>query len=285
MVVYADLLFMINFSMDFLCFYLSCLLLHRRLPTLRASVASVFGGVYSVLALFLSVSQPVALIIDVSVMVLMCTVVFAGGGTGALKIAKICGMYFFVSTLLGGVMTALFSLFNGLDIFAGELEAGDGINVWIFALLAIAGTVFTAKGGRIFRPSQKGTVYIEIESEHGAVRLKALVDSGNLACEPISGKAVAFATLASCKDILSHDLYIALSDGITSENIPLSDASRIRFIPSSGIGGSRILPAVKFKKIIMISEKSKKPLDIYIAFINDSAFGEYDAIISDEAAL
>ena len=30
--VYGDLLFCVNFSMDFLCFYLTAKLLHRRLP-------------------------------------------------------------------------------------------------------------------------------------------------------------------------------------------------------------------------------------------------------------
>ena len=74
MVVYGDLLFMINFSMDFLCFYFSCLLTHRKLPNLRAVIASSLGGIYSVVVLFMSVKQPLAFILDVFALFLMCAI-------------------------------------------------------------------------------------------------------------------------------------------------------------------------------------------------------------------
>ena len=76
MIVYGDLLFLINFSMDFLCFYISCLLLHKKLPTLRACFSSCIGGIYSVVALFIAVDKISAFVIDISVLILMCIVVY-----------------------------------------------------------------------------------------------------------------------------------------------------------------------------------------------------------------
>ena len=68
-------------------------------------------------------------------------------------------------------------------------------------------------------------------------------------------------------------------------NVESAMASKVRFIPSNSIGGNMILPAMKFKKITMITDKSKKDLDIYIAFVSDKTFGEYDAIISEETTI
>ena len=76
MVVYGDLLFLINFSMDFLCFYISCLLLHKKMPTVRVCLSACLGGVYSVASLFISVGKTEAVIIDMSVLLLMCCTVY-----------------------------------------------------------------------------------------------------------------------------------------------------------------------------------------------------------------
>ena len=207
MVVYGDLLFLINFSMDFLCFYISCLLLHQKLPLLRAFLSSLVGGAYSVAALFIAASKIQALALDVLVLVLMCLIVYLRKETTCGKILKGIFLYFFVSALLGGLMTALFSLFNRIEILANDMGMNEEIDVWIFALLVIVGSLITLKGGKIFRSSSSTkTVTLQIESELGRAELCALVDSGNLATEPISGKSVAFVSVEKCKKIIENSM-------------------------------------------------------------------------------
>ena len=180
MIVYGDLLFLINFSMDFLCFYISFLLIHRKMPTLRTALASVIGGVYSVAALFVKVGQGWAFVIDVLLLVLMCLAVYASRGMRVLGFAKFVLLYFFVSALLGGIMTALFSLFNQVDIFSGISESENDISVWIFALLTVVSTVFTVKGGGFFKSSVKKTsATLVLLGDKGRVGLSTLLDSGN----------------------------------------------------------------------------------------------------------
>ncbi|MBR2381066.1 MAG: sigma-E processing peptidase SpoIIGA [Clostridia bacterium] len=200
MIVYGDLLFLINFSMDFLCFYLSCLLLHRKPNTVRCVLASVVGGIYSVSALFIKIGGVGAFAIDLLVLIFMCLLAYGVRKNGFWGLAKAIFLYFFVSALLGGMMTALFSLFNSMDVL-NEIEGADGgINVWAFSLLTIAGSILTLRGGRIFKTSfSKKTAILEIQNEKGMLELRALVDSGNLATEPISGKGVAFVNVEKCK--------------------------------------------------------------------------------------
>ena len=282
MVVYGDLLFLINFSMDFLCFYLSCLLLHRKLPTARAFAASCIGGAYSVLALFLKVGGVFAFAIDAAVLFLMCLCVYYSRGCKAFGIIKAALLYFLVSALLGGVMTSLFSLFNELDILEEGFGTDEGVEVWVFAFLAVVGAAFTARGGRIFRSSAKREVELELVGEEGISHLRALVDSGNLATEPISGRAVIFASAESCREALGEEMCTSLST-FSTDSVCTSVMSKIRLVPSKSVTGEGLFPALRFKDVRLKKGREVKYLDVYIAFVGAGSFGEYDAIISDEA--
>ena len=281
MIVYGDLLFLINFSMDFLCFYLSCLLLHRKIKVWRTCVASFLGGVYSVASLFIMVNGALAFVIDGIVLVIMCIIAYWTRKMGVKRLIKSIFLYFFVSALLGGLMTALFSLFNNLE-FIKEIDgSGDGIDAWIFVILAIVGSFFALNGGKTLRASfSEKNVFLKIESEIGTETISALVDSGNLATEPISGKSVVFVSIEKCKKIIEEPLYCAIKNNSIFDDTQFSVLNKIRFVPTRVLLGSSLLPALKFKKVILINGKYEKEIDVYVAFVNEEALGKYDAIIS-----
>ena len=109
--VYVDLFFLINFSMDLLCFFITAKLLSTRVLTKRAVLASLLGGIYACLSLFLYVSGLLAALIDLAACVLMCAVAVKRRG----ELGETLGfsiVYAAVSAVVGGVMTALFSFFN-----------------------------------------------------------------------------------------------------------------------------------------------------------------------------
>lgn len=286
MVVYGDLLFLINFSMDFLCFYISCFLLHQKLPVFRACFASVVGGVYSVTALFIAVSRRGAIVLDVAVLVLMCLAVYLRRGVTFGKILKGIFLYFFVSALLGGLMTALFSLFNRMEITLTESGMGEGIDIWIFAFLVLVGSLITVRGGKIFSSSSsRRAVKLFIESDLGAVELLALVDSGNLASEPISGKSVVFVSVEKCKNIIEKSLYDAVINNSYMSDASASLLLKIRLVPTQALLGKAFLPALKFKKVSVKYAGKKKDIDVYIALVNGEYLKEYDAIICHETII
>lgn len=279
MVVYGDLLFLINFSMDFLCFYISCAILHRKLFVFRAVAASVLGGIYSVLALFVQVDGALSLAVDIIALIIMCLIVFAWRGMG-----KAIFTYLFVSMLLGGIMTALFSLFNKLEVFMGGLQVGDGLDAWIFALLAFISCLFTLAGGRSFRSSAaKREAEIEICSELGVARLRALIDSGNLATEPISGKGIVFADIDMCCEIIDADSINLFLQSFDVAELSGGLSSRIRLVPARTVSEAALLPAVRFKRVSVIEKKARRELDVYVAFVKGGTMGAYGAIISGEA--
>ena len=285
MVVYGDLLFMINFSMDFLCFYFSCLLTHRKLPNLRAIIASSIGGIYSVAVLFVKAKQPIAFFVDILVLFLMCATVYCGRGMSLKTVLKMTAIYFLVSSLLGGVMTALYSFLNRFDSIFDNLTVENDLQIWLFMLLAIGGSALTVYGGKIFRSgASKRTVELEILHRGRTARIRALVDSGNLAVEPISGKSAVIVGVEALEGVLDGEVYSSIVSGDVY-SLPLSVASKIRYIPTCAISGEALLPAMRFESVRIKSGKSVKEIDVYIAFVKEKSFGDCNAIISHETII
>ena len=266
--VYVDLFFMINFSMDFLCLFLTSKILHRQLPLWRALAAAALGGVYANVALLYPLEKLPSVTADVSVCVLMCAIVFHRK-----KKIKSLPLYILVfsavSMALGGFMTALFQLLNRSSLFQNAQGVqGDGISVWIFALLAIISAAITLIGGRFFtgRTAQKNA---EIEVEYGgrSVTLHAMTDTGNLLQEPISGRLCIVADLNAMSAVLPPELIRAARSKNPSamQKISSDHVKHIRLIPTHTASGSGILMGVRMERIVIKTEKGNQEVDAMIA--------------------
>lgn len=246
--VYGDLLFLINFSMDYLCFYITAKLLHRNFPRLRALLASVGGGIYAVVILFSGFVPPLELVCDIGAGILMCVAVFTGKKTGFWKFMLCSLTYIGVSAALAGLMTAMFNLLNSLGLPLGSLEqSGDGMPVWLFALLAAISGAATLAGGRFFRKKQsERTADIEISIGGKTIRLSAIFDSGNLVRDPMSGKPVVVADIDSISEALPDALIRAVrkNDASYLASLPPDSARRLRLVPSKTATGNGMLYAM-----------------------------------------
>lgn len=204
--VWGDLLFLINFSMDFLCLYLTARLLHRRLRPLPALGAAVLGGVYSVAALFIETSRPISLLIDAAVCALMCAVAFARRGRRWRQLLSEIGVYLASAAALGGMMTALFNLLNRLRL--PKNTGGDSISAWLFLLLALI-SGFTAWRGTGLLRGLRSRSFAEVEIVFCGRRLTlhGVTDSGNLLRDPITGRAVIITDTHSTLPLLPPGAY------------------------------------------------------------------------------
>ena len=265
--VYVDLLFLINFSMDFLCFFITAKILSRKLPLIRAILGSALGGVYGVMALFPGYGTATALAVDALVCILMCLVVFAAKGRMR-DIPLFALVYIAVSMALGGFMTALFNLLNKTDI---PLEASDvqsdGISVWVFALLAIICAAITLFGGKFFkRKAEQTSAEIEIAYNGKKLKLRGLVDSGNLLREPISGKPCVVADISKLEKIMPQEILRAArkKDPRAVETFKIENARNIRLIPTRTAAGDGMLIGVRVESVTVSDKKGNKNLDVII---------------------
>lgn len=286
--VYADILFLINFSMDYLCFYITAALLHRVLPKLRALLSSIMGGVYSVAILFSGFVPLLELVCDIAVGLIMCVAVFTDKKRhfGSFTVASLT--YIGVSVALGGFMTAFFNMINLLDLPLGSIsESGDGMPVWLFALIAATSGAATLASGRFFRAKQsQRTANIEITYAQKTVNLAAICDSGNLLKEPISGKCVIVADISKLRPVLPEEIIRAVqkNDSSAISELPPESAKRIRLVPSRTATGSGILYALTPERLtVKDSSGDKREVDaLFAPVILGNSAGGFQALIPPE---
>ncbi len=277
--VYADLLFLVNFSMDFLCLYLSVKLLHLPRVRWRMLLAAAVGGVYSVASLFFSVEAWLALAVDIGVCLGMCALCAAGKGVRMGRVLLLSGTYFGVSALMGGGMTALYNLLGRADLPLGDMP-GDGISAWMFLALAAAAALVAAFGGRLFsKQSAVRTCTVHVRMEGVTCKLDGLCDSGNLLCDPISGTPVIVADrqtwLAALPDALRRAVE---SDGRGLDALP--EGKRVRIVPMHTAQGSALAVALMPDEVLLAGQDGKRrAVHALIAPSGQPLAGEYRAIV------
>ncbi len=242
--VYADLLFLVNFSMDFLCLYLCARLLHRPLSLWRGMLASALGGIYAVTVLFLTINKFPAFLIDAAVCVALCAVAMAGRRERWRSLFKLSALYLLVSMVLGGVMTALFSQLNRIPGVLDRVE-NEGMSAWLFFGMALLSALLTALWGRCFRRTTgKVPITVIVEETGQRIELNGIVDSGNLLRDPLGGRAVIPVEIARLQGVApSWLLRMAATDRVGDMAIDPNEttARRIRLIPARGATGERLM--------------------------------------------
>lgn len=279
--VYADLLFLINFSMDFLCLYLTARFLRLRIRPLLITLAAVLGGIYSVVSLFLPSPPLIAGLCDIAVCVLLCALTFPGKG---MQFVKRIFVYLLVSMALGGIMTALFNLLNRLDL---PLQSGgDSISSWLFLLLAIiSGGAALGSGKILRRMSARKMMSVKIVFDGRSVTLNGITDTGNVLRDPSSGKPVIITDIASTLPILPDAVREAVISGKLERlpSLPPRYAKCIRLIPSVSVSGSRLMIGITPDKIILTGEQGESDVSAIFAPLKITSLPEgCSAIIPGE---
>lgn len=263
--VYADLYFMINLSMDFLCFFLTAKILSIKLKVWRALIASAIGGVYAVTALFLSVGKLTALLIDMAVCACLCMLAFARKKElrAALMYAPV---YIAVSMALGGFMTALFNLFNRLEVPLPATDS-DGMSVWLFAILAFTGGIAVLLGGRFFaKRSSRKNAEITVAHKGKSVCVRALCDSGNLLRDPLSNAPCVVIERSFLKGVIPDEVLAAAekNDVTCISKLRGENITRVRIIPARTATGEGMLIAFRTDLVEVDSGKGKRAVDALV---------------------
>lgn len=247
-VVYADVLFAVNFAMDFLALYLTGRFLRRESAPIRLLAAAGLGGAYGVAALFLEGYPPVGALIHLAVSLLLCYVAYG------MPILGTTALFYGISCLLGGAMTALWTGINRLrgktPGLSPEPEIGSDTRisaVWlaVLALLCGVGACVTAGIARRRRMAEEADYQLFFQDTR--LRGRGIVDSANFLTEPMSGYPVIVLPCAEGKKLLPSSLYAACTENALRAipALPPDYARRVRLVPMVSAGGSCILAVVK----------------------------------------
>ncbi len=259
LVLYADVLFAINFSMDFLALFICSMILHLKVTRKRIILSALLGGAFGVIEVILPMNQVISILLSLFVSLFMCLIAYKKCTRKRLFISYI--MFWAVSASLGGVMSLSYSLLNRLfqDVIFKYSPSGayNGARFLIIAsITAIVSIIFS----KIFSSKKDITsAEIVVVIDKIEYKMEAFCDSGNMLSDPILSKPVILVT-EFCK---------------LGEIILAKDDYKKRLIPYSDVSGGGIL-----KGVIPESVKVGNNLvDAIVAPIETKDFAGYEALV------
>ncbi len=249
-VLYADVLFLVNFAMDFISLSAAATLASVSKKPLRLCIASALGAVYGVAATASGMEGALQYILASAVGASMCLI-----GYGLCPIITFLRRYLIFwgcGALLGGIMTAVLSM--------GSIPFRRS---YLLSLIPGACTVLFFTVRAIRARSSCESVKITVTCRGRTLSLDALCDSGNFLCDPFSGRPVVIVSGRLLAGILTAR---ELEAFLTCDAEYLSKKGMMpRLIPRKSEDGSRILCAFSPEKATVSAKGRSINRDILIA--------------------
>lgn len=271
-VIYADILFFVNFVMDGLCLAVGTLVLGRSYSLVRLICACALGGLYAVAALALEdMPKSVCVLLHIAAAYAICAVAFKWRGVASSVANTVC--FVLVSALLGGMLYALYGFFGVYAAYNGTFYAELSPTALIAgasaATVCIAFCLLKAKPKAM---SRYATLCLSFRGR--SCKLHCLCDSGNLLICPYTALPVAVIGRNAAEKLFTHDEITALAE------VPVLDG--VRPIPVTGIGGDVLLPSFvpTEASVKAFGKRSFKGVRICIALrLTDNDFAGNDGIL------
>lgn len=272
LILYADVLFAINFIMDYLALYASSAVLRLKKNRLRLALGAFVGAAYCLLKLYVTLAEPFTAL---AVSLVMCGVSLWNGKLFTYIKAVI--LFYAASMLFGGVMTFLYEsayryrhaqiLKNGLT--PGMFFAAVGI---LFILILVGGKIISHS---VFAKNVNVRIRIGDKCEN----FRMLCDSGNLLCDPYNGLPVMVLDAKSLDKLLGKDGFHRHFDTLGG----LAASRKFRYIPIHTPSGDGALPAFLPDGVFVRGSRRnepERPIDAMIAVDSrEAGYGENDGII------
>lgn len=272
--IYGDLYFAVNFTMDTLALYLTAKLLHLPPIRWRLAIGGAIGALYSVASLFLPNGN---LLASATVLLMPCLICLAAfGWQNVSAFLREVVSFWAISLLLGGAMTAVC---YGIGIW-GQKQVSIGGRVepimgdlpfWRLLLFVLLAGALISLFLKRRKPVVK-MVKVTVEDASSA-DIQALVDSGDLLTEPLSGLPVILVDQSKATEFLPDELRFLASP--SGQHTPHTASLRLRLIPCTTASGEGILYGFIPKRVLVAGE----PREACIAIGKLPKNADYTAIV------
>ena len=290
MTVYLDVVFLENVLMNYIIIFATGVVLKAECKKWRIMVGSVVGAVYTVV-MYLNII-PIYSNFFMK-FILSVVIVYISFKTKSLKrLIKNLVIFYLVSFVFGGCVFALMyflqpqmaQIRNGVFVGAYPLKVALVGGLVAFVVLQVSFRLVKT------RFSKKDMVFdVEIFINKKSVKLKALLDTGNLLKDPITGFPVIVVEHKCLSGVISERVLNNLDkilggdiDGLTEDEEFSKTISRFRMIPFSSLGKQNgLLLGIKADRVYIVSDERIDDIKNAIIGIYDKSFtknGAYNAI-------
>ena len=268
---YIDIYFLINFTVDILALYFAALLTKVKSTVRRLISASIVGAIFACIIAVISFRAFIFVVL-LAISSFLITEIFTYRESWIRKIKYFLAFLFF-ETFIGGLIGFGFSILDKYlcPFLTEEVFGLENRNMFILALLILT-SYFILK---IFYIAFTGSaaeqsLEVEICVSEKKICVTALIDSGNVLCDPMDLSPVILLKKNQFEKLCECDLSVA---------DPGQYKTRLRIIPTKSIGGERILFGIK-SDFVLLKKNQKKIYGIVIAKDDiEGSYGGYFALL------
>lgn len=284
LIVYADIVFFENLIINYVILYVTVLIKKIKKSYFRILISSIIGSVYAIISITTKNIYINNIFFKILLSILM--IIIISQTMEMKKIIENIALFYMLSITSGGAAIAVSYLTQGYT-----LKTINGIPIINFPILmsgigliiGITLIVFTIKNFKT-KISKKDIFYdINIFIYGKSIKVRALLDTGNMLKDPLTNRPVIIVTKRSLSKIVPEpildNINLIIGGDRLGQIINKEVPKRIKVIPFKSLGNEHgILIGIKSDKIIVDNCEIK---DVIIGIYEKefSRTKKYDALI------
>ena len=281
MTVYLDIIFLENILMNYIIIFATGVVIKTECRKLRIFIASLVGAVYTVV-MYLNII-PIYSNFIMKVILSIAIVYIAFKPISSKKLIKDLIIFYLVSFVFDGCVFALMYFLKPqmVEIRNGVFVGSYPIKVALVgALIAFIVIQISFKLVKT-KLSKKDMIYnVELYINKKSTKVKALLDTGNLLKDPITGFPVIVIEHKSLYSLIPEKVLDNLEkilggdiDDLTKDEEFNKTISRFRMIPFSSLGKQNgLLLGIKADSVNIILDEKTESINNVIIGIYDKSF-------------
>ena len=273
MVVYADILVILNLIVDYFLLSATAVVLRVKLSVFRQLGGAAIGAISS-LYIF---APDLGLFVDLVFRAVICAVMVlcAFGFKGVKRFFRAAGVLFLVTCGFGGIMTAVWSLFkpNGMTVVNSVVYFNIspavliGVSVITYLLFMLLRMILSRSTELAERCE------ITVTAEKKSITMEGIIDTGNSIRDYLSG----------CEVIIADSEFVKALLGSDNPNTEARLKSRYRILPLSTVSGGGTLDGFRCDSAVITDGERTVKLEKPILAVSKTPLkDDYQAIINPE---
>ena len=274
-VLYVDVYFLINFTVDIISAFIAVKLLHIKTSFARLLLISSVGALAAVADVLIGDEALFTLVLGV--LFLGLAVIIIAGGVSFVRRVKFLVVFLCTEMLLGGAVSYIYRVLDRYTERIGEYFKGGSTNrkALLFSVVILLAIGVLKLFIMVF--SNEGSVKsarVSIRVGDSSVECEALVDSGNLVRDPMNMNPVVFIKEDLAKKLLPVEV-IELSGIDTLDN---AYRKRIRLIPVTRGDATHVLTGFLPDEVSL--EENSGAVDVTLAIDREGGtYGGMDVLL------
>ena len=287
--IYIDIVFFENLIMNSIIIYATSIILKLKPKMIRVVISSAIGSIYAIITYVTELSIYTSIISKGILAIVMVYIAF--NPQNMKNMWKQLVIFYLTSFVFGGVALYLIYFIKPEDVFIKNgIFVGDYVLKAIFlgAIIAFIIIKISIKFIKTKINAKDMFCKIKIKLNGKEIETKAMIDTGNLAKEPITNTPVVIVESSLLEKVLPKEILNSIDnilagklDGVKEEYI-----SRLRCIPFSSLGKQNgMLLGIKADEIVVEKEEENKISKNVIIGVYERSLtkrGEYRALIGLE---